>query len=141
MRSAATALAAVQAAAQARPDAVMFLSAADGSGVHIAEQTAWRAAGIAPAAPWYRPAAAGRSLVAQARAAGAYAIVERGAWLAAGGAPLAVLLDGDAGLVERVQAMRSFHSPHPAGKIFVAWIAGGRGRAVVARQRGYRTPA
>ena len=28
--------------------------------------------------------------------------------------------------------MRSFRVSHPAGKIFLAWIAGGRGRAVVA---------
>jgi tungstate transport system substrate-binding protein len=138
---AALALAGVRDAAQARPDAVIFLSAGDGSGTHVAEQAAWRAAGIAPAAPWYRMAARGTSLVAQARATGAYALVERGAWLTAGGAPLALLVDGDPTLVERVQAMRSFRSPHPAGKIFLAWIGGGRGHAVVASHRGYRPPA
>ena len=140
-RSAALGLAGVREAAQVRPDQVIFLSAGDGSGCHLAEQAAWRAAGIAPAAPWYRPAAAGGPLVAQARAVGAYAIVERGAWLAAGGAPLALLVDGDPTLVERVQAMRSFRSPHPAGKIFLAWIGGGRGHAVVATHRCYRAPA
>ena len=139
-RTAPLALAAVQEAAAARPDEVVFLTAADGSGAHVAELAAWRAAGIAPAAPWYRTAAPGRPLIAQARAAGAYAIVERGAWIAAGGAPLTVLLEGDATLVERVQAMRSFRSPHPAGRIFIGWIAGTRGRAVVAAQRGYRPP-
>jgi hypothetical protein len=35
--------------------------------------------------------------------------------------------------------MRSFRISHPAGKIFIAWIAGGRGRSVVARQPGYRS--
>ena len=86
-------------------------------------------------------AARGTSLVAQARATGAYALVERGAWLTAGGAPLALLVDGDPTLVERVQAMRSFRSPHPAGKIFLAWIGDARGRAVVTAHRGYRPPA
>jgi len=28
--------------------------------------------------------------------------------------------------------MRSFRVSHPAGKIFLGWIAGGRGRAAVA---------
>jgi hypothetical protein len=53
----------------------------------------------------------------------------------------AILVEGDRGLTETVHAMRSFRSPHPAGKMFVAWIAGRRGRAVVAAQRGYRIPA
>jgi tungstate transport system substrate-binding protein len=41
-------------------------------------------------------------------------------------------------LAEPVHAMRSFRVSHPAGKIFVAWIAGGRGSAVVAKHAGYR---
>jgi tungstate transport system substrate-binding protein len=117
-----------------------FLSGGDGSGAHVVEQAAWRAAQIAPEAPWYAAAAPGSNLIAQARARGACAIVERGAWLSHGGAPLAVLVDGDPLATESVHAMRSFRSPHPAGKLFVAWIAGGQGRAVVATQRGYRRP-
>ena len=31
-----------------------FLTSADGSGTHLAEQDLWRRAGVAPAAPWYR---------------------------------------------------------------------------------------
>ena len=75
---------------------------------------------------------------AQVRSRGAYALVERGAWTAVGGAPLAVLAEGDPLLAESVHAMRSFRVSHPAGKIFIAWIAGGRGRAVVAKHAGYR---
>lgn len=119
-----------------------FVSAGDGSGVHVFEQAVWRSARIAPQAPWYASLAPGESLIAQARARGAWAIVERGAWLAQGGAPLGVLVDGDPDALEEVHAMRSFRSPHPAGKLFVAWIAGARGRSVVGAQRGYRaTPA
>ncbi|HZW72014.1 MAG TPA: hypothetical protein VFF43_00645, partial [Caldimonas sp.] len=55
-----------------------------------------------------------------------------------GGAPAAILVEGDPLLVESVHAMRAFRVQHPAGKIFVSWIAGGHGRAVVARHGGYR---
>ena len=89
-------------------------------------------------APWYRLAEPQPDLVGQARARAAYAIVERGAWIARGGAPLSILVERDPRGVESVHAMRSFRSPHPAGKLFLAWIAGPSGRAVVGRQRGYR---
>ena len=52
-----------------------FLSAGDGSGGHLLEQSLWRAAERAPAAPWYRSAANPAGLLAEARAAGAFAIV------------------------------------------------------------------
>ena len=119
---------------------MFFLSAGDGSGTHVAEQALWRAAAIAPAAPWYASAAGSAGFLAKVRARNAYAVVERGAWSAAGGGRLAVLADGDPLLAESVHAMRSFRATHPAGKIFVAWIGGGRGRAVVASHRAYRPP-
>lgn len=126
--------------AQAEPGSVTFLSASDGSGGHVAEQALWRAARIEPVAPWYAAADPGHGLIAQARRRGAYALVERGAWARLGGAPLVVLAAGDPRLLETVHAMRSFRIAHPAGKIFIAWIAGRRGRAVVAALPGYRAP-
>ncbi len=120
------------------PAAPVFLTAGDGSGAHVFEQATWREAGIAPEAPWYVVAAPRLDLVSQARARRAYAIVERGAWLTQGGNPLAILVDRDPRGVESIHVMRSFRSPHPAGKLFLAWIAGPQGRAVVGRQRGYR---
>ena len=137
-RDAAAALVRFRDAALAAPGTLRFLSANDGSGTHAAEQALWRAAGVAPLAPWYAAADPKCSLAAQARELGVYALVERAAWLAQGGAPLAVLVEGDARMVERVHVMRSFRVNHPAGKMFVAWIAGARGRHVVAAQRGYR---
>jgi len=138
-RSAVEALERIQAQAAADPAAVVFLSAGDGSGVHVAEQALWRVARIAPAAPWYVSAEnGGRDFTAQVRARGAYALVERGAWTVHGGAPSTILVEGDPLLVESVHAMRAFRVAHPAGKIFVAWIAGGHGRAVVAQHGGYR---
>jgi tungstate transport system substrate-binding protein len=124
--------------AYADPTSLVFLTAGDGSGAHVAEQALWRAAKIAPVAPWYAAADPKQPFIAQARARGAYALVERGAWAALGGAPLAVVVEGDPQLVEPVHAMRSFRVSHPAGKIFLGWIAGGRGRAAVAAHAGAR---
>ena len=138
LHSAAEALTQIRSAALAVPGALTFLSAADGSGVHVLEQDLWRQARLAPAAPWYLAADMKTRLIDQARARGAYALVERGAWSAHGGAPLAVLVEGDPHLVEAVHVMRSFRVNHPAGKIFVAWIAGPKGRRVVAALRDYR---
>ncbi len=123
------------------PPAALFLSAGEGSGVHVAEQALWRAARIEPLAPWYQTADPGRSFIAQVRERGAYALVERGAWAAHGGAPLAVVVEGDPALAETVHAMRSFRVSHPAGRIFIDWIGGRRGRAVVASRPGYRVPS
>ncbi len=138
-RDVAAALARLRNVALAAPGTLRFLSANDGSGTHAAEQVLWRAAGVVPQqAPWYAMADPKQSLAAQARAQSSYALVERGAWLAQGGAPLAVLVEGDARMAERVHVMRSFRVNHPAGKMFVAWIAGSRGQRVVGAQRGYR---
>ena len=142
------ALAALRDVAAAASASVVFLSSGDGSGLHLAEQRLWRNAGIAPVAPWYVSAYAGPSgrpsgaggFVTEVRQRGAFALVERGAWLVAGGAPLAPIASAAAPIAEPVHVMRAFRASHPAGKLFVEWIAGPRGRAVVARQRGYRVP-
>jgi tungstate transport system substrate-binding protein len=141
VRDVAQALQQLRAAALAAPGSISFLSAGDGSGTHAAEQPLWRAAQIAPGGPWYRNAAPGRSLIDQARELGAYALVERGAWGMRGGAPLAVLVEGDTRLAESVHTMRSFRVNHPANKMFSAWVGGPKGRRVVAGLRSYRLPA
>ena len=141
-RDAAAAMAKIRDAALASaPGDVSFVSAGDGSGTHTAEQAVWRAAKIAPAAPWYVNAGSTAALPGLARSRNAYALVERGVWAAAGGAPLAVLIEGDPLLAEPVHVMRSFRINHPAGKIFVTWISGPKGRRIVAAQRAYRAPA
>jgi tungstate transport system substrate-binding protein len=137
----AEALVRIRDAALAAPGTVSFLTAGDGSGLHVAEQALWRAAKVGPAAPWYANAREPAQLIAQARADGAYALVERGAWAARGGAPLGVFVDAGAALDLPVHVMRSFRVNHPAAKIFVAWITGPKGRSVVAGRRGYRVPA
>jgi tungstate transport system substrate-binding protein len=140
-RDAAQALQQIQAAALAAPPgALQFVSAGDGSGAHVIEQSLWRAARLAPAAPWYVSAEMNKPLIAQARELSAYAVVERGSWAAQGGKPLALLVEGDPLLAVAVHYMRSFHLNHPAGKIFANWIAGRKGRRVVASQHGYIAP-
>ena len=140
VRDAAQALQRLRDAALAAPGAITFLSANDGSGAHAAEQALWRAAKVAPGAPWFVAAEPGDGPIRQVRARNAYALVERGAWGAQGGAPRAVLVEGDPALAEHVHVMRSFRVSHPAGKLFVAWVAGPKGHRVVAAVRGYRAP-
>lgn len=121
-----------------------FLSRHDGSGTHLAELDAWRAAQVAPAAPWYRQAQAGVSVLTQAIQQKACTLVERGAWEAQGRSrDYGVLADGDPRLVVDVHVMRTFRAQrqHPAGKLFVAWITGAKGRRIVAAHRGYRSAA
>jgi tungstate transport system substrate-binding protein len=119
-----------------------FMTRADGSGTHLAEQALWRAAQTAPQAPWYLNAAPGGTLLAQARAANACAVVERGVWLAhGGGAGYGVLVQGDARLAVDVHLMRSFHINHPSGQLFTDWVTSRSGRKAVAAVRGYRAAA
>jgi len=116
-----------------------FITLADGSGTHLAEQALWRAAKTAPAAPWYTTAAAGSPLLAQARAARACTLVERGVWSAAGaGKGYGVLVAGDPRMAVDVRVMRSFYAKHPASKLFADWITGPHGRQVLAALRAYR---
>ena len=138
-RDVAQALVRLRDAASATPGLLTFLSANDGSGIHLAEQALWRGAKAAPAAPWYLMADPASSLVSQARARNAYALVERGVWAARGGAPLAVLVEADPLLVEEVHVMRPFRANHPAGKLFVEWVGGPKGRRVAGAHRGYRS--
>jgi tungstate transport system substrate-binding protein len=116
---------------------VPFVSRPDGSGTHLAELAAWRVAKIAPGGAWYRSAPGGPPLLAQAREQQACTVVERGVWAAQAFKGHAVLAD-DPRLAVDVHVMRSFHAAHPAGKLFVAWLTGPKGRAVVAAHRGYR---
>lgn len=118
---------------------IRFLSAHDGSGTHAIEEAMWSSAKLAPAAQWYQHAAATPDLIAQARRQGSYAFVERGAWAARGGPPLAVLVQGDPLLRVPVHLMRSFRSKHAAAKLFSAWLVGPKGRYIVAARSGYRT--
>ena len=119
---------------------VPFMSRPDGSGTHHAELAAWRAAQLAPAGPWYLQAEAGAPVLSQARDQKACTLVERGVWAAQGGGKgYGVLAQGDPRLLVDVHVMRTFRAQrqHPTGKLFVAWIAGNKGRRLAAAHRGY----
>jgi tungstate transport system substrate-binding protein len=119
---------------------VPFISGSPGSGSQLAEQALWQAAEVVPDPTWHFTTTADSSMLSQAKDKQACMLVEAGAWMAQGGTSgYAVLVDGDQKLNMPVHVMRSFRVNHPAGKLFVNWIAGGRGRRVVAAQRGYRS--
>jgi tungstate transport system substrate-binding protein len=119
----------------------LFLGRGDGSGTHLAELALWSAAKVAPAAPWYLPAQTGQPVLTQARVRQACTLVERGVWSAQAPAArkgLGVLSQGDPRLAVDVHVMCSFRVQHPANRLFVAWIAGPKGRRIAAAHRGYR---
>jgi tungstate transport system substrate-binding protein len=121
-----------------------FITRDDGSGTHLAEQALWRAAAIAPAAPWYRSMLGqGAPLLVQAREAAACCLIDRSSWLAGSGGArgLQLLVEGDPLLATEFRVQRSFRATHHAGRLFVAWLRGPTGRALVARTRGLRAPA
>jgi tungstate transport system substrate-binding protein len=116
-----------------------FIGGTTGSGTHLGAQALWRAAKVAPAAPWYIEARG--NVVEQAAAEGAYALVERGVWLAKTRKPLAVMVEGDPRMATEVHVMRSFRVNHPAAKLFGQWVGGNQGRRVAASARGWKAAA
>lgn len=107
----------------------------------------WRAAHIAPAPPWYLSADEDSPLLAQAAQKRACVFVERGMWLASGartvGKGYSILAEGDPRLGIDVRVMRTFRTEHqhPAGRLFIGWIRGPKGRKLVASHRGYQVPS
>ncbi len=129
----------VQAAGRLAQANAPFLGRHDGSGSHLAELALWSAAHVAPGEPWYHLAASGQSVLAQARHENACTVVERGVWsVHPGGKGYGVLAAGDPRFTIEVHVMRSFRVQHPAGKLFVEWIASPKGRRLAAAHRGYR---
>lgn len=141
LKDAAEALRRIAAAGQR--DEAAFVTPREPSGERAIEQMLWKAAGPQPLGPWLRTAGTGPAAVLSlAKETGAYALVERGVWLAQGGGALASLVVGDPRLVAHYHVMRSFRVQHPGGKLMVNWLAGRNGRRVVGGfGRGYLPPA
>lgn len=120
--------------------AAAFVATGEPSGTRALEQVAWKLAGPLPLGTWLRTAGPGPLAALQmARASGAYALVERGVWLAHSGGGLALLVEDPARLSTPYHVMRPFRSQHPAAKLAVGWLAGPNGqRAVAGFGRGYR---
>lgn len=113
-----------------------FIGAPVGSGAHVGSLALWRAAKVSPVAPWFVESKG--DPLQQAIAENAYALVERGVWVARGRKPLAILVEGDARMANEVHVMRSFRVNHPAAKLFGQWVTGPQGRRVAASLRGWR---
>ena len=121
-------------------DRARFVGRNDGSGLHLTEQALWRAAGVAPAPPWYIQADS--SPLAQARAYRAHLLLDRASWTPGPARDkFGVVVEGDARLEAPVHVVRSFRATHPAGKLFVGWVTGPVGRKLVAGEPGLRSVA
>lgn len=115
-----------------------FIGAPVGTGAHLGTLPLWRAAAVAPAAPWF--AESRGNPLDQAMAEGAYTLVERGLWLAKGRKPYAVMVEGDPRMAIQVHVMRAFRVNHPAAKLFGQWVSGAPGQRVADSVRGWKAP-
>jgi tungstate transport system substrate-binding protein len=115
-----------------------FIGAPTGSGAHLGSLALWRAAKVAPAAPWYTETKG--DPVREALAENAYTLVERGLWMTRAHKPFAILVEGDPRMATEVHVMQSFRVSHPAAKLFENWVAGAPGRRVASSVRGWKAP-
>lgn len=115
-----------------------FIGAPAGTGAHLASLPLWRAAAVAPAAPWFVESKG--NPLEQAVAEKAYTLVERGLWMAQGRKPFAVMVEGDPRLGVEVHVMRAFRVNHPAAKLFGQWVSGPPGQRVADTARGWKAP-
>jgi len=119
-----------------------FVSRADDSGTHKKEMTIWDASKIFPAGDWYYEL--GSSMSASLKAANnqsAYVLVDRGTWLAKRRAlNLIIHVEGDPLLdnpyhVIAVNPKKYKHVNYSAAKIFIKWLSGSKGTAIINQLR------
>jgi tungstate transport system substrate-binding protein len=123
----------------------IFASRGDRSGTHAAELRLWREGGIDPAVGrgrWYRELGQGMGPTLNIAAAqGAYALTDRGTWLAfRNRQDLEVLVEGDPRLFNQYGVMMGSRARHPHvkavfGQRFVDWLVSPAGQSAIA---GYR---
>jgi tungstate transport system substrate-binding protein len=129
--------------------AAPFISRGDRSGTHAAELRLWQQAGVDPVAgpnsgrgAWYREIGQGMGPTLNTAAAqGAYALTDRGTWLAFRNRQgLRIVVEGDARLFNQygvmlVNPQRHGHVKRADGQRFIDWIVSPAGQAAIA---GYR---
>jgi tungstate transport system substrate-binding protein len=123
----------------------IFASRGDRSGTHAAELRLWREGGIDPAVGrgrWYRELGQGMGPTLNIAAAqGAYALTDRGTWLAfRNRQDLEVLVEGDPRLFNQYGVMLVSRARHPHvkavfGQRFIDWLVSPAGQSAIA---GYR---
>jgi len=119
-----------------------FVSRGDDSGTHKRERSLWKAAAIDPSqasGTWYREAGAGMgATLNMAQAMGAYALADRGTWIAfknKGG--MDIVHEGGAGLanpygVILVSPKRHPHVKAKSGQAFIDWLISAEGQNAIA---------
>lgn len=119
-----------------------FVSRGDKSGTDALEHRLWRVAEIDPvkagSGSWYRDIGGGMGAALNAaQAMGAYTISDRGTWLSFGNKDeLAVLVEGDARLLNRYDVMLLDPKRHPEAKQqparrFALWLVSPKGQAAI----------
>ena len=119
-----------------------FASRADRSGTHAAELRYWKMAGVEPKGAWYRETGAGMGpTLNTASALDAYALADRGTWLAfRNRGDLVVLVEGDTRLfnsygVILVNPARHPHVKAREGQAFVDFLTSRAGQDAIASYR------
>ena len=117
-----------------------FASRGDKSGTHAAELRYWKMAGIEPRGAWYRATGSGMGpTLNTASAMNAYALTDRGTWLAfKNRGDLAILVEGDSRLFNQYGVMLVNPAKHPhvkkeMGQKFIDWLVSPRGQAAIAK--------
>jgi len=118
----------------------VFISRGDKSGTHAAELRYWKTAGVEPsAAAGYKACGCGMGpALNMAASLGAYALTDRGTWLAfKNRADLAVLVEGDKRLFNQYGVMVVNPARYPLTKTaqaqkFVDWVISPAGQGVIA---------
>jgi tungstate transport system substrate-binding protein len=120
----------------------LFVSRGDRSGTHFAELELWKAAGIDIAkdkGPWYRDTGSGMGpTLNTASAMNAYALTDRGTWLAfRNRGELAVLVGGDRRLFNQYGVMlvnpaKHAHVKQAEGRAFIDWLVSAKGQKAIA---------
>ncbi|MCE9661959.1 substrate-binding domain-containing protein [Halomonas sp. M5N1S17] len=116
-----------------------FTSRGDDSGTHRAEQRLWKAAGIAPASPWYRELGSGMGATLNTAAAmDAYVFTDRATWVAfRNRQDLTLLFEGDEALFNQYGSVRIAPERHPHLKHDLAaqwheWLLSEAGQQAIA---------
>ena len=133
---------AADALARIAAGAAPFASRGDDSGTHEKEKELWRAAGVAPSGAWYRETGSGMGAALNtASAMDAYALTDRGSWLAfANRGRLEVLVERDPALanpygVVLVSAARHPHVKTKEGQALIDWLLSAEGQTAIASFR------
>ena len=122
-----------------------FASRGDKSGTHFAEIELWKAAGVDIAkdkGPWYRETGSGMGpTLNTASAMNAYALTDRGTWLAfKNRGDLVITVQGDQRLFNQYGVMLVNPAKHPhvkreMGQAFVDWVISPEGQKTIAEYK------